>query len=448
MMKSYDLIVIGSGSGGSVTAGKCKKAGWSVAMIDSRPFGGTCALRGCDPKKVLVGAAELMDWNNRMEGHGIQSEASIDWNELMKFKKTFTEPVPKKKEESLNESGIDTYHGKASFVSENEVQVGDETLKGSRILIATGAGPSKLNIEGEENFTYSDEFLDLEELPKKIIFVGGGYISFEFAHVAARSGAEVHIVHRGERTLENFDSDLVDILMEKSKEIGIQVHLKSSVASIEKRKEGYTVTATQGEDSFELEGDLVVHGAGRRPSLDMDLEKANVEYDKKGVKVNRYLQSVSNPHVYAAGDVAATDGLPLTPVAGLESHVVSSNLLKGNEKEVEYPVLPSVVFTVPKIATVGLSEREAKERNPNVKVIHEEVSNWFTYRRTNESHAAIKLLIDEENDLVVGAHLISNEADELINHFATAIQFKITTKQLKKMIYAYPTSASDIAHML
>lgn len=447
-MKTYDLIVIGSGSGGSITAAKCSKAGWKVAMVDNRPFGGTCALRGCDPKKVLVGAAELLDWNSRMQENGVQSEPSIAWKDLMRFKRNFTDHVPDKKEEALTKNGIDTYHEKATFISENELQIGEQKISGNRILIATGAQPTPLNIQGEDYLTYSDAFLELEELPEKIIFVGGGYISFEFAHIAARAGSDVHIIHRGEKPLENFDADLVDLMLEKSKDIGIKVHLESSVESIRKEKDGYIVASRKREDTYELEGDLVVHGAGRIPSLDMDLENGKVEYDKRGVKVNHYLQSVSNPHVYAAGDVAATDGLPLTPLASLESHVVASNLLKGNHKEINFPVMPSVVFTVPKLASVGLSEKEAKEMNRDIKVVHKEISSWFTYKRTNESHAAIKLLIDEEKDLIVGAHLINNEADDLINHFATAIQFKLTTKELKQMIFAYPTTASDIGHML
>ena len=447
-MKKYDLIVIGSGSGGSITAAKCNKAGWKVAMVDNRPFGGTCALRGCDPKKVLVGAAELLDWNSRMQENGVQSEPSIVWKDLMRFKRNFTDYVPDKKEEALTKNGIDTYHEKATFISENELQIGEQKIRGNRILIATGAQPTPLKIQGEDYLTYSDAFLELEELPEKIIFVGGGYISFEFSHIAARAGSDVHIVHRGKKPLENFDADLVDLMLEKSKDIGIKVHLESSVESIRKEKDGYIVASRKREDTYELEGDLVVHGAGRIPSLDMDLENGKVEYDKRGVKVNHYLQSVSNPHVYAAGDVAATDGLPLTPIASLESHVVASNLLKGNHKEINFPVMPSVVFTVPKLASVGLSEKEAKEMNPDIKVVHKEISSWFTYKRTNESHAAIKLLIDEEKDLIVGAHLINNEAYDLISHFATAIQFKLTTKELKQMIFAYPTTASDIGHML
>ncbi len=448
MTKKYDLIVIGTGSAGSITAAKCNKAGWSVAMIDDRPFGGTCALRGCDPKKVLHGAAELIDWNKRMARNGVPSEASINWKDLMSFKRTFTDHVPEKKEQALNKQGIDTYHGKASFISEDQLEVDQERLEGKHFLIASGAKPTPLPIQGEEHLTYSDEFLELDELPQRIVFVGGGYISFEFAHIAARAGSEVHIIHRGQRPLENFDVGLVDILLEKSKEIGIQVHLQHSVESIEKEQGKFHVYARKKEDITRLEADIVIHGAGRVPALDVNLEKGNIERKKHGVHVNEYLQSVSNPNVYAAGDAAATDGLPLTPVASADSHIVASNLLKGNSRKIEYPVIPSAVFTVPKMASVGMSEEEAKNSGRNIKVKHKNISDWFTYKRTNEGFAAFKVLIDEDSDQVVGAHLISNEADELINHFATAIRFGISTKELKQMIFAYPTAASDIAHML
>lgn len=448
MTNRYDLIVIGSGSGGSITAAKCNQAGWNVAMIDDRPYGGTCALRGCDPKKVLHGAAELYDWQERMKGKGIQGDLTINWSELMQFKRTFTEPVPDQKEQTLNKKGIDTYHGKASFISENQLTVGDEVLEGRYILIATGAMPTPIPIQGKEHLTYSDEFLELNNLPETIVFVGGGYISFEFAHIAARAGAKVHIIHRGKRPLENFDADLVDALIQKSREIGIQVHVEHSVESIEKDNDKFLIHARTNEKIVTFQSDLVVHGAGRVPSLDMDLEKGNVDREKRGVVVNEYLQSVSNPHVYAAGDVAATSGLPLTPVASMESHIVATNLLKGNHKKVDYPPMPSVVFTVPKLASVGLTEEEAKTSGKNIEVKHQEVNNWYTYKRTNESHTGFKVLIDKDQDQIVGAHLISEEADELINHLATAIRFGISPKELKQVIYAYPTAASDIAYMI
>jgi glutathione reductase (NADPH) len=211
MERKFDLIVIGTGAAGSIAAHKCRKAGWDFAIIDSRPFGGTCALRGCDPKKVLVGAAELIDWTRRMEGKGVSAKsAEIDWPSLMQFKKTFTEPVPQNMKKGYAEAGIVPYHGRTRFLDRTTVRVGDDTLTGRFVLIAAGARPATLGIQGEAYLTRSDQFLELEQLPQRIVFVGGGYISFEFAHVAARAGAQVRIIHRGTRPLEGFDPDLVN----------------------------------------------------------------------------------------------------------------------------------------------------------------------------------------------------------------------------------------------
>ena len=177
-------------------ASKCHSAGWGVAVIDSRPFGGTCALRGCDPKKVLVGAAEVIDWDKRMESKGVidSNRSAIQWPHLMRFKRTFTEPIPKQREEQFSKSGIVAFHGRARFTGQRTVKVGDtNTLNGHHILIASGAQPMKLNIPGEDNLIKSDQFLELDKLPSKIVFVGGGYISFEFAHIAARAGARATI---------------------------------------------------------------------------------------------------------------------------------------------------------------------------------------------------------------------------------------------------------------
>ena len=448
MEKSYDLVVIGSGSAGTITAQKCKKAGWSVALLDNRPFGGTCSQRGCDPKKVLVGAAELIDWNRRMNGLGIVDHSSINWQQLMAFKRQFTDSIPAKTEEKFNKLEIDLYAGKGEFQSETEIRVGSDVLKARTILIATGAQPVQMGIKGEDYMIKSDDFLELDELPKHIVFVGGGLISFEFAHIAARAGSEVHIVHRGKRPLKQFDEDMVDILLQRTRELGIKVHLETAVEGIEKRGNTFIVLGKRSNEQLEFPGDIIVHGAGREPSLDIGLEKGNVERDKQGVKVNEYLQSVSNPHVYAAGDAASTNGPPLTPIAAVDSHTVSKNILNGNEKTIDYPVVPSVVFTVPKVASVGMTEQEAKESGLEIDIKFKNSSDFYTHRRTNEKHAAYKVITDTKNEVILGVHLISEEADELINHFATLIQLKIPITEIKKMVFAYPTAASDISHMI
>ena len=449
MERRFDLVVIGTGAAGSAAAYKCRKAGWDVAIIDSRPFGGTCALRGCDPKKVLVGAAELIDWTRRMEGKGVSARGSeIDWPSLMQFKKTFTEPVPENQERGYVKAGITPFHGRTRFLDRTTVEVGEDRLTGRFVLVAAGARPATLDIPGEAHLTRSDQFLELEQLPKRILFVGGGYISFEFAHVAARAGAQVRILHRGTRPLEGFDADLVEQLVKATREIGVDVHLNTAVESVEKDGDHFVVNASTEQGKQAFAADLVVHGAGRVPEIDdLDLDKAGIAREKNGVSVNEFLQSVC-PAVYAAGDAAASSGLPLTPVASAEGHIVASNMLKGNHRQPNYSGVPTVVFTVPPLASAGLQEDAARQQGLKFMVKHEDTSGWYSSRRVNLKHSGFKVLVEEDSHRILGAHLLGEHAEEVINLFALAIRSGLKADDLKTMIYAYPTSASDVSYMV
>ncbi len=320
MATTVDVIVIGTGSAAQSVAYKVREAGQSVAVIDSRPFGGTCQLRGCDPKKVLVGVSELVDWSQRMQGKGVSGPAlSINWPELIRFKRNFTDPAPHENEQAFAQAGILTRHGRAHFVDRTTVEVGGETLVGRHVVIAGGARHATLGIPGEDQLTTSTQFLELDRLPRRILFVGGGYIAFEFAHVAARSGAEVRVLHRGSRPLQKFDPDLVAMLVETTKELGVEVGLNTEVVAIERQAGRLLVHARINGQEQAFEVDMVVHAAGRVPEIDdLDLEVAGVAWTAAGVVVNDYLQSVSNPAVYAAGDAVASGGFPLTPVATTE----------------------------------------------------------------------------------------------------------------------------------
>jgi glutathione reductase (NADPH) len=460
---NFDIIVIGTGVAASTVAHKCRSEGWKVAVIDSRPFGGTCALRGCDPKKVLVGAAEVIDMNKRMKGKGIKTNGvpAINWQELMRFKRSFTEPVPESREKSFQKAGIITFHGRARFTGSTTLKIrNNESLEGRYILIAAGAEPVKLNIAGEQYLTTSDQFLELDQLPDRIVFVGGGYISFEFAHVAARAGVNaVTIIHRGTRPLENFDLDLVNMLVEGTRNLGINVMLQTEVKGIEKKesssagKKFVVNIAPKGDDSRKnersIDADMVVHSAGRTPEIeDLELEKAGIEYEKKGIKVNEHLQSVSNPAVYAAGDCAASGGLPLTPIASYEGQIVADNLLKASKVAADYKGTPSVVFTIPPLASVGLSEENARKMSLKFKANHSSTSEWYSSRRINESHSGFKVLIEQGTDKILGAHLLGPHADEVINIFAMAIRLELTASDLRKALWSYPTNSSDITYML
>jgi glutathione reductase (NADPH) len=450
MTGKFDLIAIGTGSAATGVTSRCREAGWKVAIVDSRPFGGTCALRGCDPKKVLVGAAEAVDWTRRMKGKGIQAaELQIDWPELMRFKRSFTEPVTKRREDDFAKAGIAAFHGLARFAGPTTVQVGEETLEGRYVVIAAGAVPADLGIPGAEHLTTSDQFLELDELPRRLLFIGGGYIAFEFAHVAALAGSQVTVLHRGPRPLALFDPDLVDRLVERTRELGIDLHLETEATGIEKISAQLNVRALAFGETRTFQTDMVVHAAGRVPEIgDLNLDAAGIEWEKRGVRVNDFLQSVSVPAVYAAGDAAASGGLPLAPVASYEGLLVAANLLKGNHQKPNYLGIPSVVFTIPPLAAVGLSERGAHEQNLKFRVKKEMTSTWYSSRRVAETCSGYKVLVEEGTDHILGAHILGSEAGEVINLFALAIRSGMSATDLKHMLFAYPTNGSNMTRML
>jgi len=399
---------------------------------------------------VLVGAGEVIDWARRMKGNGIRSEQIlIDWPELMRFKRSFTQPVPKHREEGFAKAGIVAFHGRAHFIGKNTVKVGDEVLEARFVVIAAGQKPADLKIPGQELLTTSEQFLELDELPSRILFIGGGYIAFEFAHVVARVGSEVTIVHRGARPLELFDPDLVEQIVVRTRELGVNVQLGTQAEGIEKGPGCLSVRASAAGQKRTFEADMVVHAAGRTPEIDdLNLDVARVAWDKRGVKVNEYLQSISNPAVYAAGDAAASGGPPLTPVADYEGAIVASNLLKGNHEKPNYTGIPTVVFSIPPVASVGLSETEAREQGLKYRVRKEMTSTWYSSRRVGEKYSGYKVMVEEGTDRILGAHLLGGEAGEVINIFALAIRTGIRASDLKHTIFSYPTHSSDLPYML
>lgn len=433
-----------------VASHRTASAGWKVAVIDYRPFGGTCALRGCDPKKMLITGAQVIDDIRRMGGRGVvAADARIAWRDLMEFKRTFTGSVPDKQQKSYDASGIDTYQAAARFVSPTTLDVDGNRLEARHILIATGARPVPLGFTGEEHLVTNEEFLEMDELPSRIVLVGGGYIAAECSHIAARAGAKVTILQRGERMLMRFDADLVGWLMESFHRVGIDVRTKHVVEAVEKKGPNFIVRATTGNGEQTFEADLVVHAAGRIPDLEhLDLKAAGVDRDEHGhIKLNEFLQSVSNPAVYAAGDAAAK-GPPLTPVSSHDAKVIVGNLLEGNRHRPDYRGVPSVAFTIPPIASVGMSEQQVRESGRKFRVKSEKTSTWYTARRAAESVYGYKVLVEEVSGHILGAHLVGPHVDEVINVFGLAIRHGLTAADLKTTMFAYPTGASDIGDML
>lgn len=451
-----DLVVIGAGTGGQSVARACASEGWSVVIVDERPYGGTCALRGCDPKKMLVGVTEAADWARRMDGRGLRVERlGFDWSDLMAFKRSFTDQMPDRIEEGLEKHGVETLHGTAAFVGPNEVRIDDRVIAARHVHIATGARPRTLGIPGEELVSTSTDFLELEHLPGRITFIGGGFISFEFAHIAKRAGAaSVAIVHRGARPLEGFDPDLVALQTARTRELGVEVVLGAEATAIERNDDGlilrFDSASGSGSGSGSVESDLVVHGAGRVPDIDsLDLAAGGVGFGPRGVTVNRSMRSVSNPSVFAAGDAADTGAPALTPVSANEARVAFKNLLAGEDvRTIEYPPIPSVVFTVPPLARVGMLETEAAAAGLDVEVHQRETGDWYSSLRVAETHTAYKTIVEKGTKRIVGAHVMGPGAEEQINLLAMAMGAGMTANDLKGVVFAYPSFASDLASMI
>jgi glutathione reductase (NADPH) len=448
-IKEYDLIVLGTGDAGQAVALAAAKEKWKVAIIEKKAVGGTCALWGCVPKKVLISGEELVNFSQRMAEAGLSSKTTPDWSELMAFKHRLTGSYSKDSRSNLQKHGVDIYEDTASFVGEAAIRVGEVILHGGNIHIATGARPRPLGIPGEEFMTTSSEFLYREDLPQRLVLIGGGYISFEFAHLAARYGRSVTIIHRSAGVLKKFDPDLVALLVKASEERGITVATRQPLVRIEKTKDDLLVIVQADGDDKVYHADMVVHGAGRVPDIaDLNLDAGGIEASQEGVVVNEYLQSISNPRVYAAGDAAA-GGLPLTPVAMAEGKVVADNLIHASKRRRgDYRVVPSVVFTLPKIASVGLQEAEASRQGLQFDVKFRETADWLHNLRINEPFAGFKIILERDTGRILGAHLLDSHADDLINLFALAMQHNLTAADIKQVLYAYPTASSSVQYMV
>lgn len=447
--KSFDLIVIGGGTGGNGVAGTVARAGWKVASIDSLPFGGTCALRGCDPKKMLVAVTEGVEWARNLDGKGLDANASVDWPAMIAFKRTFTDVMPGRIEGGLKKAGISALHGEARFTGRHSIEVNGEALSARHFHIATGARPMTLGIPGEELLATSTDFLELPGRPDRVVFVGGGFIAMEFAHVSKRAGArEVTVLEMTKRPLGNFDPDLVEILSDATADLGIDLRTEAKVLKIQRVGAGFTVTYETPKGVKTVDCDLVVHATGRVPNIDnLDLEAAGVEYSRRGIKVNRFMRT-TNPAIFAAGD-CADSGPNLTPVSVYEGHVAAKNLLAGkDEREVNYPLIPSVVFTLPSLASVGWSEAAARDKGLDFDTHFAKTAGWYSSLRVGARHSAFKVLVEKGTNKILGAHLLGPGAEEQINLFAMAMDAGLTANKIKSLIFAYPSFASDISSMV
>ena len=449
MTHHSDLLVLGTGNAGMAAAGIAHREGKSVTLIESRDVGGTCAIRGCVPKKVLVAAAASLDVIARAGEHAITTgKVQLDWPALIRRERTFVDGVPDMFKSSILNRGMTLVTGQAVFIGPNAVEVDSETYTADKIVIATGSEPATLPIEGWAHTVTSDDLLTLETLPDEVVFIGGGVIALEFAHVLIRAGARVTILEAAPRVLPRLDPDMVDTLVDYTRSLGVKIHTSVSVQSISREEDSFTVDVVIGDEIVSLNANLVVNGAGRRPAVEaLELEAGGITSDRGQIKVDANLRSLSNPSVYVAGDALATSP-QLNPVASYEGRIAGENAILGAGSTPDYTTIPSAVYTVPAIASVGLDETAAKAAgfDPVIKV--NDLRDWRSAKTYAEAVAFAKVLIDPETDLVLGAHLAGHGAEEVIHLFTLAMKTGMTASELATMTYAYPTFSSDLKFLV
>lgn len=443
-MDHYDFIALGGGNAGLAASHAVKAAGKKVLLIDPTPIGGLCALNGCNPKKVLVRATEVLHLVRESREHGIATgKVESDWGAVIDRKETFTDPVTESSEQGLVKAGIEYIKAPARFISGETLEVEGRTLSFDSALVATGSAPRKLSFAGAEHVATSDDILALRAIPERLVIIGSGVVGVEFGHVFTRLGSRVHMLMRGHEALKSSDAELVSHLMEHLQTLGLTLHHDVEVQAVERSGSGHDVRLTNGRS---LSADFVLNAAGRPPLLKpLELEAAQVDYGEKGVKVNEYLRSVSNPKVFAAGD--AHGRMQLSPVASYEGRVVARNVLNGDATPVDYSAIPSTVFTVPPLAAVGMTEDEAREKGLDVDVVTQDMSEWTVFRIAGEKPSYGKVIFDKRDGRVLGAHLLGPGADENIHVFTMAMRYGITRSRLSEMIYVYPSFGSAMRHL-
>ena len=451
-MNNFDAVIVGSGTAGQTAAYDLQEKGLKVAVVEKSDHpGGTCALAGCQPKKWFYEVTETVAKSEHLTGKGIAKAAKGVWATIQKQKSGFTSRIPSGTVKDLKSAGIAYVKGNARFIDTGTLAVDGKPIKAGHILLATGARPMELPIEGNEYLATSDDFLGLKKLPRRIVFVGGGFIAFEFAHFAARLGlsnVRIDILEAADRPLGPFDPEMVDLLVAASGEEGIRVHTGIQITSIQK-KAGEYIIRTDPRRIFKA--DLVVHGAGRIPNMEfLDLEAGKIQYSKRGITVDEGMKT-SNPRVYAVGDCAAT--IQLARVADYEAHVAAQNILaeRGLSKSarIDYGAVPAVLFTYPQYGMVGKTEAALKQEGNAYRRSFEKNLEWPTYKRIGLKHAAYKILVGEENR-ILGAHFLSDNTGGLVHTAKLAMVNGIPADDLyrQSIMSPYPTRESDLIYML
>ena len=440
----FDLLTIGAGSGGVAGSRRAASHGAKVAIVEASRIGGTCVLRGCVPKKLLVYGAHFAEELEDAVGYGWEiGDNKLDWGKLVAAKDKELDRLNGIYVSMLDKAGVRVIEGRGVLADPHTVRIGAETVTAERILIATGGWPTVPRIPGIEHVITSNEALDLKSLPRRIAIAGGGYIAVEFAGIFHSAGVEVEMLIRADKLLRGFDEDVRDHLTALYRAHGIRIRTGALVQSIEKRASGCTGTLNTGET---VEADLFLYATGRAPNTKgIGLEAVGIATDREGAICIDDEQATNIPNIYAVGDV--TNRLNLTPVAIAEARALVDRLYGGLDTRFDPDGVPTAVFSTPTIATVGLTEEQARKRHGAIDVFESKFRPMKATLSGREDRTLMKLIVDRASDRVLGVHMLGPDAPEIVQGLAVALKAGATKKQFDQTVGIHPTAAEEFVTM-
>jgi glutathione reductase (NADPH) len=440
----FDLFTLGAGSGGVAGSRRAASYGARVGIAEESRVGGTCVLRGCVPKKLLVYGAHFADDFADAAGYGwTVQQPQFDWPTLIANKDREIDRLNGIYLKLLADSGVKLFEGRAKLVDSHTIEIGDKRVTAERILIATGGHPVVPKIPGIEHVVTSNEALHLPELPRRITIVGGGYIAVEFAGIFNSLGVEVSLVCRSEELLNGFDDDLRVCLAQEMRHRGIKIHTRTQITRITKAEGGFDLR-TQLDQEFST--DLVMYATGRRPNTHgIGLEALGVEMNEVGAIAVDEWSMTAVPGIYAVGD--ATDRLNLTPVAIAESRALAETLFNNNPTKFDPEGVPTAVFSIPTMATVGLTETQARRQFGAIDIYRSRFRPMKHTLSGREERTLMKLVVERATDKVVGCHMLGTDAPEIIQGLAVALKCGATKRQFDQTVGIHPTAAEEFVTM-
>jgi glutathione reductase (NADPH) len=440
----FDMITIGAGSGGVASSRRAGAYGARVAIVEELRVGGTCVLRGCVPKKLLVYGAQFADAFADAAGFGWSVKpADFDWPALIAAKDKELDRLHQIYINMLNNAHVEIIDARGIVTDPHTVEVGGRAYTAENILIAVGGWPETPDIPGIEHVISSNEALDLPSLPKRVVIVGGGYIAVEFAGIFNGFGSEVIEIIRREEVLRGFDEDIRVYLGQEMRGRGIDIRGGTQVARIDKAAGGYTLTTTDGKP---IETDCVMYATGRKPNTKgMGLAEIGVELTKNGAVIVDEWQRSSVPNIYAVGDV--TDRINLTPVAIAEGRAIAETLYNNNPMTMDHADVPSAVFSQPPVSVVGLNEEEARQQYGEVDIYQSRFKPMKNTLSGRDERSFMKLVVDPRTDRVLGCHMLGVDAPEIVQGLAIAIKCGATKQQFDQTVGIHPSAAEEFVTM-